>query len=1006
MTFKKTLFMGLLGCTILAGCNGSNSVVSEPQVGGGTETATFDIANDTNGTTDPVTDRTGIDPNVTTTETTGDQGKGETGDGIDPLPLVQPDTFVPQELAQFVNTTRGSISESASDCISRGNTFPATAMPFGFNMWSPVNTGDSNTFYSPTSNKMRAFAVTHEASKWNGNHQALKFMPVRDETVSIPWDSGETFQRKNEIAKAHYYSVTFDNEMKTEMTPTDHAAYVRFTAPDTMAKTTIAFDTFEGNGSLKVDQALGTASGFTRHGADAYTPRMYFFVKFDSKIKTYKEDISPGDVRSWMQFDTPAGAKVVGMKIATSFISEKQAEDNLNQEIADKSFEDILALAQAAWNQKLNSIQVEGASDDQKTILYSNMYRSFLYPNSAWENVKDANGKFVPTYVSPYIAQSPEGEITNKLKKGKIWVNNGFWDTYRTTWPLYALLIPNEAGEMIDGFVNGFKDGGWTTRWSNPGYRDSMVGTSSDIIFADAYLKGVRNFDVEAAYASMLRNAMSYSSQDDRGRKGMERSVFYGYKPTGIGGGESVAWSLEGYLNDFGLSQMAEALNRDGKTTFNYSDEHAYFANRAISYTNLFDATSTGTWAGGWFRGKSQQEEWDDATGWNAAGPDVWGCNYTEGNAWSYTFLAPQDGRGLANLYGGRAKLKAKLDAFFTAAPSSSGGCYGYDLHEAKEARKVAQLANVGQYQHSNQTVHHSIYMYNYAGAPATGQKYLRDVMDKLYFSGFDAAGNSTGEGYIGDEDNGEQSAWYLFSAMGFYPVSMGRPEYAIGAPYFPKMTVTLNTVNNLKKKIVITAPNVSASNRYVQSLKVNGKPVTKNFLEHKDIANGATLEFVMGPNPSQWGTGDTDVPTSITQGSAKPSPLQSLLPARAYDVTASTADKSANVFDRDSGTEWASASGSAWIEASLQTSKKGSVVKLYTISSAATAGQDPASWTLKASNDDGKTWKTLDQRKEQTFQWRQQTSVRAEKHRGLFKVQIGIRRDQRCGPFGVRIAG
>ncbi|SDP35675.1 alpha-1,2-mannosidase, putative [Phyllobacterium sp. YR620] len=855
-------------------------------------------------------------------------------------------------LAAFVNTTRGSLSERhfGASNVSRGNNFPATAVPFGFNMWSPVSSTDNSSFYDPNSKYMRAFAVTHEASKWNGNRQALKIMPVRNEGVRLPNDNGELFDRKNEVAMAHYYSVTFENKIKTEITPTDHAAYFRFTAPDTMAKTTIAFDTFEGLGSLKVDQAQGTASGYANHGSNAYTPKMYFFIKFDNKITNFQQDISPGDVRSWVQFDTPAGVKVVGMKMATSFISVEQAQSNLEQEIAAKSFDDVLALALAAWNEKLNAVRVEGATDDQKIILYSNLYRSFLYPNSAWENVIE-NGNPVPTYVSPYTT-------TDKIKKGKIWVNNGFWDTYRTTWPLYALLVPNQAGEMIDGFVNGFKDGGWTTRWSNPGYADSMVGTSSDIIIADAYMKGIRNFDIDAAYNSIVRNASTFSSNNDRGRKGMANTPFYGYS---ILSSESVSWSLEGYLNDFGLAQMAKAMNK--------GDDYAYFMNSAISYPNLFDNTSTGAWAGGFFRAKN-------STGglmFTSGTPQSWGNGFTEGNAWSYAFLAPQDGQGLANLYGGRQKLKDKLDTFFTTRAGLDGGSYG-GIHEVYEAKMVDDLANVGEYQHSNQPVHHSIYMYNYAGSPSSGQKYLRDVMDKLYFTGFGADGVSNGHGYIGDEDNGEQSAWYVLSAMGFYPVSMGRPEYAIGAPYFPKMTVQLKNIKGELKKLVINAPNVSSSNRYVQSVKLNGTALTRNYLLHSELAEGATLDFEMGPNPSQWGTGVNDVPTSITQGDKKPTPLKSLLPIGNYNVTASTDAAKANVFDRTSSTKWDSPAGSAgWIEAGKKSSPSIDTVSLYTVTSTSAAGQDPTGWTLKGSND-GTNWVALDKRDEQTFQWRQQT--------------------------------
>ena len=611
-------------------------------------------------------------------------------------------------------------------------------------------------------------------------------------------------------------------------------------------------------------------------------------------------------------------------------------------------------LAAAAWNEKLNTIRVEGASEDQKIILYSNMYRSFLYPNSAWENVRDKDGKGVARYASPYT----DVDDKNKVKNGKIWVNNGFWDTYRTTWPLYTLLMPEQAGQMIDGFVNGYKDGGWVTRWSGPGYADSMVATSSDVIFADAYLKGVRNFDVDAAYASMLRNASTYSDNPRWGRKGMEKSIFYGYTPAGS---ESVSWSLEGNLNDFGIAQMALALKKP--------DDHAYFSNRAINYANLFDGTSTGNWAGGWFRARDEAGAWRDSSN----RPHDWGYAYTEGNAWSYALLAPQDGQGLANLYGGRAALKTKLDAFFTAPTYLEGGSYGTVIHEIKEARKVAELANVGQYQHSNQTVHHSIYMYNYAGSPAAGQKYLRDVMDKLYFTGFDASGVANGDGYIGDEDNGEQSAWYVFSAMGFYPVSMGRPEYAIGAPYFQQMTVKLKNAKGVENKLVINAPGVSSSNRYVQSVKLNGKPIARNYLLHSEIADGGTLDFVMGINPSQWGAGVDDVPTSITKGSAKPMPLVSLLPAKSYDVTANSLNQSINLFDRNSGTKWTSGAGRAWIEAALQSPKKGSVVKLYTLTSIANNTNAPKTWALKAS-DDGTTWETLDERKDQTFLWGQQT--------------------------------
>jgi predicted alpha-1,2-mannosidase len=892
----------------------------------------------------------------------------------------QPEKREDQDLAHYVNTMRGTHSNAyIFDGYSRGNTFPATAVPFGFNMWTPVNrldpddktrsswsnkkfhTGDMGNdffyqFYEDEAStklldRIYSFAVVHEPSTWIGNRQSLQIMPVAKfdasgNPITSKANRAEKFDRKNETAHAHYYGLTFDNGTKTEIAPTDHAAYFRFTAGINQRALAVVFDNFKGvSGSVTLDAANGIVSGYTDHGS----PRMYFYAKFDAPVVA-----SGGAFPAWLKFDTSGGKKTVNLKIATSFISTDQAKANLESEIGGKSFDNVLGEAKAAWNVKLNSIQVEGATEDQKIILYSNLYRSFLYPNSAWENV---NGS--PAYMSPYTNPSSQ-------KPGKIWVNNGFWDTYRTTWPLYSLLIPQQAGEMIDGFVNGYKDGGWVTRWSGPGYIDMMVATSSDVIFADAYLKGVRNFDVNAAYASMLKNATVFSADAAKGRKGMNKMPFYGFFTHGD---EAVSWSLEAYINDFGIGQMAAALGK--------SDDAAYLLNSAVSYANLFDGTSTDVWAGGWFRQKNTRGNW---TG--VSSPMTWYGGYTEGNAWSYAFLAPQDGQGLANLYGGRAALKNKLDAFFTTRPglgadgtSLTVSRLGQEIKpEIKSAYDVNELASVGQYQHSNQPVHHSIYMYNYAGAPASGQKYLRDVMDKLYFSGFDKDGKSTGDGYLGDEDNGEMSAWYVWSAMGFYPVSMGRPEYAIGAPYFPKMKIRVKNAKGEDKTITVTATGVSSSNRYVQSLKLNGAKITRNYLKHAELIEGATLEFQMGPNPSTtWGTGKDDLPTSITQGDAKPTPLIRILQDKNYTKTASTSSAASSLFDRASKTSWSSSSGAAWIEASAAAPFNGHIVTLYTLTSRGDDGFDPAGWTLKGSND-GVSWVKLDERKNEKFAWRRQT--------------------------------
>lgn len=910
---------------------------------------------------------------------TGGQSGGQPGGGNDtsvpaiaqPSPGADTPVQATDSLASYVNTMRGANSNGD---FTRGNTYPAVAVPFGFNFWTPINRDDTNWFYQfyedeanlQLLNKIMGFGVVHMPSPWIGNRQSLQIMPASTFKGDGSLDTSksgraQSFDRRNEIAKAHYYSVTFDNGMRTEITPTDHAAVLRFTTPDTLQSLNILFDVFDGGGKFSVDAAKGVVSGYTDQGSNEHVSMLYYYARFDKPIASAD---SSNAYPHRVTLDSPAGANVINLRIATSFISVEQAMRNLDQEIGGRSFDQVKALAESAWNDKLGLIEVGGATQDQKVTLYSNMYRAFLYPNSAWENVDG-----MPTYMSPYTPAL-------QRKTGKIWVNNGFWDTYRTTWPLYALLMPTQAGEMIDGFVNGFKDGGWVTRWSGPGYNDSMVATSSDVIFADAYLKGVGNFDTAAAYASMLRNATTYSDDSARGRKAMNQTPFYGYMPSD-NGNESVSWSLEAYLDDFGIAQMAKALNKP--------DDYAYFIGRAQNYAKLFQRDSNGNWAGNWFRAKDALGRWSDAD----YGPDDWGYGYTEGNAWSYKFLVPQDGQGLATLFGGRAQLKRDLDAFFAAPTYLRQGSYWKVIHEIKEANRVNELAHVGQYQHSNQPVHHSLYMYNYAGAPAEGQRHLRDVMTKLYTSGLNRSGIPDGSGYIGDEDNGEMSAWYLFSAMGFYPVSVGRPEYAIGAPFFPKMIVHLQN----GKRIVINAPGVSDTNRYVQGVRLNGQDITRNYLLHSDIANGGTLDFVMGSQPSSWGTGENDVPSSITQGNSMPKPFVSLMTeGGTYSVTASTTGQLVSLNDRNSSTSWQSGSGADWIEASVAPGKTPGALKVYTLTSAARGGQDPANWTLEAS-DDGTQWVTLDQRKDERFAWRQQTrpfAVKNDKGYAHYRIRFG----------------
>ncbi|MFJ1925652.1 GH92 family glycosyl hydrolase [Streptomyces sp. NPDC088131] len=856
-------------------------------------------------------------------------------------------------LSDYASTVRGT---NSSGSFSRGNNFPATAVPNGFNFWTPVtNAGSTSWLYDYASGNnadnlptMQALSASHEPSPWMGDRQTFQLMPSA--ASGTPDASREAralpFRHENETARPHYYGVTFENGLKAEMTPTDHAARMRFTYPGKDAS--MVFDNVSNDGGLTLDPETSSFTGFSdvKSGGSTGATRLFVYGVFDAPV-TGSGKLSGGggdDVTGYLRFDAGRD-RTVNLRLATSLISVDQAKQNLAAEIpASRSFDRVEDRAQDTWDELLGKVEVEGATADQLTTLYSSMYRLYLYPNSGFEKV---GGK--DKYASPFSPQVGSDTPTHtgaKIVDGKVYVNNGFWDTYRTTWPAYSFLTPKKAGEMVDGFVQQYKDGGWISRWSSPGYSDLMTGTSSDVAFADAYVKGVK-FDAEAAYDAALKNATVVPPSSGVGRKGMETSPFVGYADTTTH--EGMSWSMEGYVNDYGIAQMGQALYRKTHKQ-RYKDESEYFMNRARNYVELFDDKA------GFFQGKDAKGDWRLPS--DQYDPRVWGYDYTETNGWGYAFTAPQDSKGLANLYGGRNALGKKLDTYF-ATPETAGpefvGSYGGVIHEMTEARDV----RMGQYGHSNQVAHHVTYMYDAASEPYKTQEKVREVLGRLY------TGSEIGQGYHGDEDNGEQSAWYLFSSLGFYPLVMGSGEYAIGSPLFTRTTVHLENGRDL----VVRAPKNSAKNIYVQGLKVNGKKWTSTSLPHELLAKGGVLDFDMGPKPSAWGTGKNAAPVSITKDDKVPAPKKDVLKGAGalFDDTSATSAQVGSV-------ELPAPAGTKPVQ--------------YTLTSDA-AAKAPTGWVLQGSAD-GTTWKDLDKRSGQTFAWDKQTrvfSVRAPKSYAKYRL-------------------
>lgn len=803
---------------------------------------------------------------------------------FDDIEIYNQDNPVYSHLSDYVNILRGTNDEGS---FSRGLTAPAVTMPNGFNFWTPSTNAASNKIYTyQNTDSFRYMQVSHEPSIWVGDRGTWQFMINTSQNSNTTADFGlgtlkSSFSHDNEVAKAHYYKIAFESDAgdaansQMELTPTSHGAVVRFTYNNNAANRSVIFDNANAGGG--VTYSGNTFTAYSDHTSNG-SKRMYIYGEFSETPWGTKVS----DRKSIASFNS----NTVTMKVATSYISYDQAKKNLQLEIGNDSFETVYQKAQSEWDEQLGIItDVKGANYEQLVTLYSCIYRMYCYPNLMSENT-GTNSSPVWKYKSPYRDDDAEPV------EGKIYINNGFWDTYRTAWAAYGLFTPSKETELLNGLVQHYTDQGWVPRWIAPGGTNSMVGTSSDVIFADALAKGIE-FNYEDAYKSALRNAATVSSNlTNGGRKNLNTSIFAGYT---AGGGESFSWSMEGYINDYGIAQMAKILadkTNDVSTRANYLSEYQYYLNRAKNYTLLFDNSGNDV-TSKWLKGRDNDTTF--TSGNNTGGdfdPFFWGSDYTETNAYNMSVSVPQDGIGIANLYGGRDQLAEKLDTIFTV----DGIFNGYDavngvggIHEQKEAREV----KLGQYGHSNQPSHHIPYMYLYSSKPWETQKYVRDILARCY------VGSTFGQGYIGDEDNGEMSAWYVLSSLGFYPLSMGSDEFAIGSPQFEEVTVNLEN----GKKLIIKANNNSKENVYVDSMYVNGEEYNDFFIKYDVLENGGTIEFNMSSTPNTSRVESTDGLENITTGDNTPQVYKDLTSKADMSGTSGVTTLD-NLFDNDSDTE------------------------------------------------------------------------------------------------------
>ena len=734
-----------------------------------------------------------------------------------------------KEPVDYVNPLVGTESKIA---LSTGNTYPAIAMPWGMNFWMPQTgkMGDGWA-YVYWADKIRGFKQTHQPSPWINDYGQFSILPVTGAPVFDQDKRASWFSHKAEIAKPYYYRVYLaDYDIVAEMAPTERACAMRFTFPET-DKSFIVVDAFDRGSYVKILPEKNMIVGYTTRNSGGVPDNFknYFVLKFDKPF-TYKAAVTDGNIGEGtveakcnhagaiIGFKTSRGEQV-NVQVASSFISEEQAMRNLG-ELKGGNFEEVKARGRKAWNDVLGKIEVEDKNVDHLRTFYSCYYRSVLFPRSFFEY--DAEGKVV--HYSPY-----NGEV----KPGYMFTDTGFWDTFRCLFPFLNVMYPSMNAKMQEGLVNAYLESGFLPEWASPGHRGCMVGNNSASIVADAYLKGCRGYDAETLWKAVVHGANAvHPTVSSTGRLGYEYYNTLGYVPYDIKINENVARTLEYAYDDWCIYQFGKSLGKSEK-------ELKPFRERSFNYKNVFDKETN------LMRGRNKDGKFQ-----SPFSPFKWGDAFTEGNSWHYTWSVFHDPQGLINLMGGKQNFNQMLDSVFNVPPVFDDSYYGGVIHEIREM----QIMNMGNYAHGNQPIQHMLYLYGYSGQPWKTQYWIREVMDKLY--------TPNSDGYCGDEDNGQTSAWYVFSAMGFYPVCPGSNQYVLGTPYFDKMTLHLEN----GKTMTITAKGNSDETRYVNSMTLNGVPYNHNFLNHTDLMNGGNIEFTMSATPNkQRGTLDEDVPYSFS---------------------------------------------------------------------------------------------------------------------------------------------
>jgi predicted alpha-1,2-mannosidase len=730
--------------------------------------------------------------------------------------------MIKRDLIKFINPEQGTASVHR---FSSGNTLPLVTRPFAMTSWAP-QTEESRRFYHPDARQFEGMRATRQPSPWIGDYGHFTIMPQSGRLFTSDGRRASVFRRDQTEIHPNYFRTYLGRYQTTlEMTPTERCAIFRFSFPPNQIPRVI-LDTFEGESHIHIHPNQQTLTGYTRANSGGVPEGFacYFYATFDRAItnhgtfqskNTYEgESERTGNrVGGYVELDN----KTVNMRIGTSFISIEQAKQNLENELGNRPFDVIRLETERLWQDMLNRVHIEDATETQNKTFYTCLYRSVLFPRF-WHEYDQNNNQI---HYSPYDGQ---------IHSGPLVTDNGFWDTHRTVYSLLSILYPEHLTTIMQGWTNASIEGGWTPKWASPGYRNCMIGTHLDAVFADAYFKGIRNFDIESAYQAMRKNATEVGDEAGHyGRRGIMEFDQLGYVPADRVD-HAASRTQDFAYNDYCVAQVAKALGKQ--------DDYERFIKRAFYYRNTFDPNVD------FMRGRNTDGSWE--TPFNEF---AWGGAFIEGSAWQCGWAVPHDPDGLIDLFGGPEKTVQKLDKMMSLPPSFDVGTYPTEIHEMTEMAAV----DFGQYAHSNQPVHHVLYLYTCAGKPSKTQYWVRRVLNELY--------SSDPDGFAGDEDNGEMSAWYIFNALGFYPFCPGHPSYILGSPLFKSATLFLSN----DKTLTINAPENSIENVYAKNIQLNNQDLNRADITQEDITNGGTLSFTMTNTPHNPNWSKDKLPYSLS---------------------------------------------------------------------------------------------------------------------------------------------